>query len=279
MLFPKFSDYVKIDYDITYYAAPIKLLCRIIDSSRATQEEKITAAWGLCRVLLDNHEADVNTEDTDYQRAVNWISSVLISSITGTPTVKVQAPQLVENLPAVNGMLDTPTVQATNLNRSFSAETANFIESVTPGEQKNIIALGHGGIVSSYATFCSMCSQYSSHTIYPAKFSVHKRRNDTPVLSDFEIDMLREAAKTGPIIVHDEDYSSGKTLAMAVRYFVDSLGTIECYAVAPVYAKSNTTTYAPKMLTSKLTEIYHRRHGHHFEVPSSDSVCSPFMAI
>lgn len=193
------------------------------------------AAAGLMRALLDT---PVDERDTDeYLRSIDWATDVILSVQSGNvpsypETTNVR--DFIESLPPVNGVFDATSVTATKSNDP-KITAAVISEHIPDNDEKLVIALGHGGILSSAATFSELPG---NNAFYPLRFSKYKAKDGIPVLGDTEREHLGVLAEDRAVIVHDEDRGlGGDTLRQAVRFVNKTLG-VNAFGVTPVLARN-----------------------------------------
>ena len=119
----------------------------------------------------------------------------------------------------MNGVFDATSIAATNaaLRHNNPRTTRAAIEVRSPaGKPKLVIALGHGGVVASMATFAEMPDDT---LVYPVRFSRHKAKDDKPSLSNREWELLYAYSEGRDVIVHDEDRGFTGTIRLATDYF------------------------------------------------------------
>lgn len=203
------------------------------------------AAAGIVRGLMNVRPEE--RAGQDYFDAINWgvrvILDVLRDSPVDEPSEATQS--VLDDLAPVNGVLDTTSIKATEtaLRADNSLLTRTAIERRSPPDRpKLFVALGHGGIVSSLATY----SQFPEGSlVYPVRFSRHKAHDATPAVSDDEMQLLQDFANGRDLIVHDEDRNFGETMDNAVKYFMKEISPT-VYGVTPTHGR-HPSAYSPQI--------------------------------
>lgn len=215
------------EYVVKYKDVSTGWLLEAMNTS-SDDELRLCAVSGLMRALLDTPGVE-RTED-DYLPAVQWISDAILGIQTGNEfdEIGVELSSYLEGLPAVEGKIDFTSRLATSANhpRASAAIIEHHIPRSTP---KLIIGLGHGGILSSLATYNELQGE---KYYYPVRFSTQKRRDLKPAISYPEEVHLRRMAAGSAVIIHDEDRSSGKTMQDARRY-IDKILQVDSYGYTP----------------------------------------------
>ena len=83
------------------------------------------------------------------------------------------------------------------------------------------IALAHGGVAAGmdvYLRYCEISGSDNSE-FYVVRFSKHKLDDQTPRLTQTEIEYLQGLSKDRYVVIFDEDSVSGKTLSQAESWF------------------------------------------------------------
>jgi len=207
----------------------------LIEQVASADEEAMRryAAAGLMRGLLD---IPVARRGPLFMDSVDWAHDVITHVLAGEPDVPTPAKEVqhfVEALKPVNGVWDATSVKATNANRP--AVMANIIDRYIPkSEGKLVIGIGHGGILSSLATYSALDGY---NAFYPVRFSRYKTKDLEPALANNEKEWLKYLARERAGIVHDEDRGlGGNTIRETVRFINKALG-VSAVGVTPVLAR------------------------------------------
>lgn len=192
------------------------------------------AAAGLMRALLDTPVRDRN--DSAFIACIDWARDVILDVQAGKADITSAQPAVkafVDDRPPVNGVFDATSMTATAANRPNV--TAAIINRYVPAtETKLVIGLGHGGILSSLATFSALPGE---NEFYPIRFSKSKAKDRVPVLADAEREHLEQLAQDRAVFVHDEDRGLwGSTIREAVQYVSQALN-VPVYGITPVLAR------------------------------------------
>ena len=211
-----------------------------------TPEMRRYAAAGILRGLLDLPAME--RHDQEFFDAVNWGRDVVLDVLKEeAPTEPSPATKsFIDTLPSVNGVFDATSIAATNaaIRQNNPLTTRAAIEKRSPVDRpKLFIALGHGGIVSSLATFAEMPEDT---LVYPVRFSRHKAKDGKPCLSNRELELLQTYSVDRDVIVHDEDRSSSGTIRTATSYF-RSLLLRPTYGVTPATGR-HPNGYEPEVV-------------------------------
>ena len=121
----------------------------------------------------------------------------------------------------LNQLDDEATWNATH--PRWSQITALRIASLKQANGVLFIALAHGSVAAGMDAYLRYCDYSGSRnsTFYVARLSTRKHKDRQPRLSASEVDYLRKIAKDKPVVIFDEDRSSGLTLEIADDYFSD----------------------------------------------------------
>lgn len=229
---------------IHYIDAPTSALMET-----ATEAEdpamRLYAANGLMRALLST--SPILRDDLPFVAAIGWTRDVIMD-VQATRDITDPHPDVedcVRNLPNVTGVWDSVSVTATATNIPKATETfiGRHIYYLAP---KLVIGLGHGGIVSSLATYATM---EGDNVFYPVRFSQHKAKDQEPVFSAGEAELLRDLAQDREVIIHDEDRGlRASTIREAVRSFAKFFEK-DVWGVTPVLAR-HPHSYWPQIVWS-----------------------------
>jgi hypothetical protein len=199
------------------------------------------AAAGLMRALLDTPVSDRN--NSTFNDSIDWVREVILDVQAGIADVTQAQPAVkafVDEQPPVNGIFDATSMAATKANRPNI--TAAIINRYIPAaEAKVVIGLGHGGILSSLATFAALPGD---KVFYPVRFSKYKAMDNKPVLAAAEKNFLEGLVQNRAVIVHDEDRGlwSGSTIREAVHY-INRLFGVSAFGITPVLARHPTSMW------------------------------------
>jgi hypothetical protein len=244
MLRPAFSEPMTIDPNgdrVAYSCAETGwLLDRAVDTAEQ-QSVKLFAAQGLMRALLETEENERLEDPELFVSSVNWTSGVLLDVLAArdpdTPAPDIET--FLTTLPEVSGTLDHTTLHATFAN--IPEVSAAIIDRHIPKDSsKLVIGLGHGGIASALLTYKELGGD---KTFYPVRFSRRKSHDQHPVLSVEEELYLRTLSESRTVIVHDEDWATGRTVEDAMMYFDDVLRT-QSMGYVPVRSSMERTMHA-----------------------------------
>ncbi len=219
--------------NVHYRQAPTEWLSEQAGTAEDLSMRRYAAA-GLMRALLDT---SIESRDgAPFPASIEWVQDVILDVQAGAPTIS-PAPKDVEeyvyHLPPVNGVFDATSVTATEANKpDITAAIIN--KHISKTDPKLVIALGHGGILSTLATFSALSGD---NVFYPLRYSRNKAKDDMPVIADSERELLQKLAKDREVIVHDEDRGlTGDTIRTAVSY-IDKAFNVSSFGVTPVLAR------------------------------------------
>lgn len=129
-----------------------------------------------------------------------------------------------DDFPDVNmwHKLDHVTWEATSA--EYSRNTAKRLSNMNMGDIL-FIALAHGGISAGMDVFLRYCKDSGSvnSDFYPVRFSTRKMQDMVPSLTQKELEHLRGLAEERPVVIFDEDVSSGNTLHRAELFFMANM--------------------------------------------------------
>ncbi len=84
------------------------------------------------------------------------------------------------------------------------------------------IALGHGSVAAGMDVYLQATQRRKRNSLfYVVRFSTDKHSDISPHVSVREADFLRKEAERKPIVLFDEDVSSGETMGEAYEFFSD----------------------------------------------------------
>jgi hypothetical protein len=257
MLRPVFSEPMSIDGNgdrVSYRDAETGwLLDRVYDTD-STDGFKLYAVHGLMRALLDTEGWERNEKIEEFLPSVNWASGAMLDLLSSRepedPSREVVG--YLAGLPEVSGIFDGTTIHATAANdpKLSTAVIERHIPKDTP---KLVVGLGHGGIVSSMVTYGQL---EGDNAFYPVRYSRRKRRDMYPALAEGEVAHLRDLAKDRVVIVHDEDWSSGTTVDMAMLHLDEVLHT-ETLGYVPVESVQEYVSHPAVFTRDRDTEKLH----------------------
>lgn len=196
-------------------------------ASEPENDFRVYAAAGVTRCLLDTRLEARLEQGAGFIAAINYSTELIQAAIRQeyalVPDKMVR--DIIEASPTIrDGYLDNTTIQATNFNKEYAARSASTVETIaTRHKQRLIIALGHGGILSSMYTYLAL--KGGGNSFYPVLFSTQKSEHLHPQITPFEIDYLDQLARQAAVIVHDEDTCTNTTLEKASVYFSQELDT------------------------------------------------------
>ena len=101
-----------------------------------------------------------------------------------------------------------------------------------------LLAMAHGGVATGLDLFLRYTDTTGNKnsTFYTTRFSTRKQGDETPRLLPAEATWLERQAEGRHIVIYDEDFCSGKTLAAAYRFFGS-----EMFAEKPIILATNNT--------------------------------------
>ncbi len=118
---------------------------------------------------------------------------------------------------------DLPTWMGTDPVKSY--KMAQDLAFNHPLENMLLIALGHGGTAAGMDVFLRFkdLTQSPQSEFYVTRFSRNKKGDETPRLTEEEIQYLQDAGKDKFVVVFEEDSPTNRTLSRADEYFSNSI--------------------------------------------------------
>jgi hypothetical protein len=238
---------------VEYHNATIDFLYALSRDESAPYLSRSLGAAGLVRFCLDRPPSQRTME---HVAATTWVSRHLLDVRGGRIVNGVTAlPQYLNSSKptTVVGHMDELTMAGTGLNRP--QEFREMLQDTIPSvDTALIIALGHGGILSAADTHLAGAGE----AFYPVRYSLRKRGDTQPFLSDSERSHLKELSRDRTVILLDEDCSAMMTTLCSGTEFFATLLEKKVYGASPTHV-SRFGTFSPAIISSD-TEMLRGPH-------------------
>lgn len=103
----------------------------------------------------------------------------------------------------------------------FSNQSAKYLMDELEGKDAFFLLIGHGGVMSGLDVFLRYrkFSGSNGSIAYPVRFSMEKCGDIFPKVDGWELSYLGFASKDKPVVIFDEDISTGETISEADKFF------------------------------------------------------------
>lgn len=178
----------------------------------------------LLRSILDSKDTEMSSH-LNYPSLIEWFldfSFCLYNLHSDTLEVLSSLVEQIDDILLYQDVFQQDDSESwVSMDPYFSQKTAYKLKEELWSGEYTFIALWHGGIIPGIDVFLRLQEQMEeSGQIYPIRFSRIKHKDKKPKLwNDYESKYLSESIRWKPLIIFDEDSSSGNTLKQAREFF------------------------------------------------------------